>query len=50
MDIKRNSKAKINEQAKIMGSFCILMYDLQTDSLHKMKDQDQVVIREQMTA
>ena len=50
MDLKRNSTAKINEQAKIMGSFCILMYDLQTDSLHKMKDQDQVVIREQMTA
>lgn len=33
-----------------MGSFCILMYDLQTESLHKMKDNDQAIIREQMTA
>ena len=50
MDLKRNSAAKVNEQAKIMGSFCILMYDLQTDNLHKMKYEDQAVIRESLTA
>ena len=38
----------IKEQAKIMGSFAILMYDLQTDNLHRMKDQDQAAIRDQM--
>ena len=31
-----------------MGSFAIIMYDLQTDHLHKMKDHDQAVIREQL--
>ena len=50
MDLQRCQSAKIKEQAKIMGSFCILMYDLQTDNLHKMKAQDQAVIREQMSA
>lgn len=48
MDLAR-SRAGIKEQAKFMGSFAILMYDLQTDNLHKMKDHDQAVIREQMT-
>lgn len=32
-----------------MGSFAILMYDLPSDNLHQMKDQDQAVIREQLT-
>ena len=51
MDLRRGSQStKIKEQAKIMGSFSILMYDLQTNSLHKMKDNDQAIIREQMTA
>ena len=40
MDLKRSSTTKIKEQAKIMGSFSILMYDLQTNNLHKMKDDD----------
>ena len=26
------------EQAKIMGSFAIILYDLQTDHLHRMED------------
>lgn len=40
LDIARGRKGTkgIKEQAKIMGSFAILMYDLQTDHLHKMKD------------
>ena len=46
MDLKRGSSTNIKEQAKIMGSFSILMYDLQTNNLHKMKDDDQAVIRE----
>lgn len=52
MDVARSRKgsAGIKEQAKIMGSFAILMYDLHTDSLRKMKDRDQAVIREQMTS
>ena len=33
-----------------MGSFAILMYDLQTDNLHQMKDHDQAAIRQQMSA
>ncbi len=38
MDLARNRGAGIKEQAKFMGSFAILLYDLQTDNLHKMKD------------
>ena len=49
MDLAR-SRAGIKEQAKFMGSFAILLYDLQTDNLHKMKDRDQAIIREQMTS
>ena len=49
MDLRRSSKG-IKEQAKIMGSFSILMYDLHTDHLDQMKDHDQAVIREQMLA
>ena len=29
-----------------MGSFAILMYDLQMDSIHHLKDSDQDVIME----
>lgn len=52
IDLARSHKgsAGIKEQAKIMGSFAILMYDLQTDSIHKMKDHDKAAILEQMTA
>lgn len=31
-----------------MGSFAILMYDLQTEHLHQLKDDDQMAIREQI--
>lgn len=44
MDIVRGQRggasAGIREQAKIMGSFAILMYDLHTEHLHQMKDHD----------
>lgn len=46
LDIARGHKSAtgqsggIREQAKIMGSFAILMYDLHTDHLHQMKDHD----------
>ena len=42
IDLARSRKGSIGikEQSKIMGSFAILMYDLQTESLHKMKDRD----------
>lgn len=51
MDLARSKRGSvgIKEQANIMGSFAILIYDLQTNSLHKMQDRDQAVIREQMT-
>mmetsp|Transcript_20220 Transcript_20220/g.27330 ORF Transcript_20220/g.27330 Transcript_20220/m.27330 type:complete len:181 (+) Transcript_20220:757-1299(+) len=53
MDLARARKgsAGIKEQAKIMGSFAIRMYDFHTDSLHQMKNKrDQNVIREQVEA
>ena len=40
---KYNSKLrdrKIKEQEQIMGCFAIIIYDLQTNSIHKMKDKD----------
>lgn len=42
IDLARSRKGSIGikEQSKIMGNFAILMYDLQTESLHKMKDRD----------
>ena len=51
MDIARGKRkpiAGINESQKILGNFCIVVYDLQTEFMYQLKDQDQMVIREQL--
>ena len=40
--------AGISEKLKIIGNFCIVIYDLQTEFMHQLKDHDQMVIREQL--
>ena len=40
--------AGISEKLKIIGNFCIVIYDLQSEFMHQLKDHDQMVIREQL--
>ena len=52
MDVARGRKksiAGISEHPKVIGNFSIIIYDLQSEYLYQLKEQDQAVIREQIT-